>query len=266
MSKGIVLFAHNNDAIDYVAQAVFCCKKIKEHLKLPVTLITSENVKEDIFDNVIKIENPNTKQTRNMYDGEIRKNVLWSNQSRSTVFDLTPYEETIVMDTDYIVENDTLLKAFQTKQDFLINYDAQHIDFKSKMTSEMKYISDTGIKMCWATVFYFKKLGRVKNLFTLIDHIKQHWSFYRFRYQLKELTYRNDFAFSIAIHIMNGFSQSDWPNKLPCKLFYITDRDKIISHKDSTWTFELQGGLKCYIKDLNIHVMNKIGLEKIIND
>ena len=130
----------------------------------------------------------------------------------------------------------------------------------------MKYISDTGIKMCWATVFYFKKLGRVKNLFTLIDHIKQHWSFYRFRYQLKELTYRNDFAFSIAIHIMNGFAQSDWPNKLPCKLFYITDRDKIISHKDSTWTFELQGGLKCSIKDLNIHVMNKIGLEKIIND
>ncbi len=165
MSKGIVLFAHNNDAIDYVAQAVFCCKKIKEHLQLPVTLITSENVKEDIFDNIIKIKNPNTKQTRNMYDGEIRKNVLWSNQSRSTVFDLTPYEETIVMDTDYIVENDTLLKAFQTKQDFLINYDAQHIDFKSKMTSEMKYISDTGIKMCWATVFYFKKVERVKNLF-----------------------------------------------------------------------------------------------------
>ena len=30
MSKGIVLFAHNNDAIDYVAQAVFCCKKIKD--------------------------------------------------------------------------------------------------------------------------------------------------------------------------------------------------------------------------------------------
>ena len=50
MSKGIVLFAHNNDTIDYVAQAVFCCKKIKEHLKLPVTLITSENVKEDVFD------------------------------------------------------------------------------------------------------------------------------------------------------------------------------------------------------------------------
>jgi len=54
MSKGIVLFAHNNDAIDYVAQAVFCCKKIKEHLKLPVTLITSEDVKQDILTTSLK--------------------------------------------------------------------------------------------------------------------------------------------------------------------------------------------------------------------
>ena len=70
---------HNNDNADYVAQAVFCCKKIKEHPNFPVTLITSENVKEDVFDNIIKIKIPNTKQTRNMYDGEIL-NVLWSNQ------------------------------------------------------------------------------------------------------------------------------------------------------------------------------------------
>ena len=132
---------------------------IKKHLKLPVTLITSEtDINKDVFDNIIKIDNPNTNQTRNMHDGDIRKNVLWSNHTRSTVFDLSPYEETIVMDTDYMVENDTLLKAFETKEDFLINYDAQHIDFESTMTNEMKYISDTGIKMCWATVFYFKKV------------------------------------------------------------------------------------------------------------
>ena len=187
--------------------AVFCCKKIKEHLD--VTLITSENVKEDVFDNIIKIKNPNTNKQEICMTEKSQKRFV-EQSTRSTVFDLT-YEETIVMDTDYIVENSTLIKAFQTKEDFLINYDAQHIDFESKMTSEMKYISDTGIKMCWATVFYFKKVGRVKNLFTLIDHIKQHWSFYRFRYQLKELTYRNDFAFSIAIHMMNGFTQSDWP-------------------------------------------------------
>ena len=205
-----------------------------------------------------------------MYDGEIRKNLLWSNQSRSTVFDLTPYEETIVMDTDYIVENDTLLKAFQTKEDFLINYDAQHIDFESTMTSEMKYISDTGIKMCWATVFYFKKVGRVKNLFTLIDHVKQHWSFYRFRYQLKELTYRNDFAFSIAIHMMNGYEIGDWAKCLPGKLFYTLDRDQIYQIKDNKLKFLVEKENRSGEYTLastngsNVHVMNKFSLEKVI--
>ena len=55
-------------------------------------------------------------------------------------------------------------------------------------------------------------------------------------------------------------------HRLPCKLFYITDRDKIVSYKDNIWTFEMQDGIKCSVKDLNIHVMNKIALEKVIND
>ena len=62
------------------------------------------------------------------------------------------------MDTDYIVSNDSLNKVFDSKEDFLINYKAQHVDFNSKYTDEMKYVSDTGIEMCWATVFYFKKV------------------------------------------------------------------------------------------------------------
>ena len=65
--------------------------------------------------------------------------------------------------------------------------------------------------------------------------------------------------------MMNGFTDSNCPNRLP-KLFYITDRDKIVSYKDNTWTFEMPDGIKCSVKDLNIHVMNKIALEKVIND
>jgi hypothetical protein len=60
--------------------------------------------------------------------------------------------------------------------------------------------------------------------------------------------------------------KSDWPIQLPIKLFYITDRDKIVSYKDNTWKFKLQGELDCKIEDINIHVMNKIGLMKVIKD
>ena len=266
MSKGVVLFAFNNKAINYVEQAEFCAKKIIKHLQLPVTIVTSDKVtNKDLFDKIIVIPKEEN-QTRNFYDGDQRQKAFWNNKSRTTAYDLSPYHETLVMDTDFIVENDLLLKVFGKGHDFLINHEAQHLDFQSNMTDEMKYISDSGIKMCWATVFYFQKTDRVKRLFTLINHIKDHWSFYRFRYQLLQNTYRNDFAFAIALHILNGHMKSDWPIQLPIKLFYITDRDKIVSYKDNTWQFKLQGDLDCKIKDINIHVMNKIGLMKVIKD
>ena len=266
MTRGVLLFAHNNSVVDYVKQAEFCAVHIKKHLKLPVCLVTSNEVsKQDIFDTIIKVENPNQTQTKSFNDGTERHQGLWSNQTRPGAYELSPYDETIVMDTDFILENNNLLKVFDSNEDFLINYEAQHIDFESTMTEEMKYVSDTGIKMCWATVFYFKKTKRIKMLFELISHIQTKWEFYRFKYQITNVNYRNDFAFAIALHMMNGYVESSWPKQLPCKLFYITDKDIIESYKDNQWQFTMQSGLKCKVSDLNIHIMNKIGLNKIID-
>jgi hypothetical protein len=265
MSKGVLLFAHNNSTVDYVKQADFCAKQIQKHLKLPVCLITSNEVcEQNNFNHVIFVKSPDQIQKRSYYDGNEHHKDFWNNQSRPDAYKLTPYEETIVMDTDYIVSNDSLNKVFDSKEDFLINYKAQHVDFNSKYTDEMKYVSDTSIEMCWATVFYFKKTERTRILFELIDHIRNEWEFYRFKYQITNTNYRNDFAFAIALHMMNGFAESQWPKQLPCKLFYVTDKDIVESYSNNQWHFTLQSGLKCKLQDMNIHIMNKIGLNKII--
>ena len=44
MSQGVLLFAFNNKAVNYVEQAEFCCKKIRKHLQLPVTIVTADEV------------------------------------------------------------------------------------------------------------------------------------------------------------------------------------------------------------------------------
>ena len=44
MTQGVLLFALNNLEVDYIKQAVFCAKKIKEHLKLPVALVTDNSI------------------------------------------------------------------------------------------------------------------------------------------------------------------------------------------------------------------------------
>ena len=40
MTKGVLLFANNNEHIDYVKQAIFCAKRIKKFTNLSVALVT----------------------------------------------------------------------------------------------------------------------------------------------------------------------------------------------------------------------------------
>ena len=40
MTNGVLLFAHNNQKMDYVKLAIYCARKIKKYLNLPVALVT----------------------------------------------------------------------------------------------------------------------------------------------------------------------------------------------------------------------------------
>ena len=42
MTKGILVFAVNNDNVDYVLQACFVAKRAKQFLNIPVTLVTTD--------------------------------------------------------------------------------------------------------------------------------------------------------------------------------------------------------------------------------
>ena len=129
MSKGVLLFAQNNHSIDYIKQAIFCAKKIKKHLGIPVALATDNSAYlketypyyEKYISHVIELDWYECKQKRTYRDGTMsNKDLEWRNHDRATAYDITPFDETIVMDTDFIIGNDILLNAFDTDQDFLI--------------------------------------------------------------------------------------------------------------------------------------------------
>lgn len=278
-TQGIVFFAHNNQHVDYVKQAIFGATQAKKHLNKSVTLITS-NKKHlyqhyakyaKVFDNIIEVDDYKTLQTKNFNDGPNNTiNDHWKNHLRSTAYELSPYEETIVMDTDYIICNKNLLKCFQTKEDLLIHKKAVYLNYYNKIDHMVKTLSDSSIDMYWATVFYFKKTPKIKKLFELIAHVKENWDFYRFINQVIEPAFRNDYAFSIAIHILNGYQKDIWPYALPDKLYYVTDKDIPESFNEDTWTFLLYNSdrtvLKTVSKDINIHIMNKLSLDRIIQE
>ena len=69
MSQGVVLLAQNNGIIDYIKQAEFTAKRVKDYLDLPTTLITNKEYKGNFnFDNVITI-NDSADQNKKRYCG-----------------------------------------------------------------------------------------------------------------------------------------------------------------------------------------------------
>jgi hypothetical protein len=82
---------------------------------------------------------------------------------------------------------------------------------------------------------------------------------------------RNDFVFSIAIHIMNGFSNKTVPQTLPAEFYYTLDRDELYQvNSDGTLIFLVQKpdsfGQYTLAKTgkQNVHVMNKYSYNRNI--
>jgi hypothetical protein len=87
-------------------------------------------------------------------------------------------------------------------------------------------LSDKSIDFYWATVFFFRKNKNTETFFNYLGHIQENWNYYRYVYQIEQSLYRNDFAFSIAIYIMNGnVDNNQFSMPLPGNMVYITDRD-----------------------------------------
>jgi hypothetical protein len=84
------------------------------------------------------------------------------------------------------------------------------------------------------------------------------------------MAFRNDFAFSIAIHIMNGKSNGGFATELPGTMSYVLDKDILldISNDKMKFLVEKQYHFGEYTlaktTGLDVHVMNKFSLSRFI--
>lgn len=277
MSKGYLLLARNNGTNDYVKQAVFCAERIKKFCNdASVSIITNsigylqENFNDTIFDHIIDGNSlPSTDNYRLLFDGALSsKTVKWKNVGRDMLYNLTPYEETIVLDTDYIMSNDNLDKCFGSVNDIMMYKDSEYLGNNS--SKEFTRCGDQSIDFYWATVLYFKKTPEVKIFFDLVSHIRENWIYYNYLYQINSNNFRNDYAFSIATHTMNDMTQSNFVSELPGKMYYIKDQDFLEKIQDEKMIFlvgkdnHLGEYTLLSTQGLNVHILNKSSLERQI--
>lgn len=267
MKKGVLLYAYNTE-FNYINLAIICAKRIKKYLQLPITLVTDNkntipnNI--DLFDNILEFSD-NIEQQKRFYNGANSEVYYWKNSSRVNSFDITPYDKTLVLDVDYIVSSNFLVQCMDLQSDFLIFKEFNDLS-KTRKNVEFSHISNFSIPFYWATVFIFEKNKKNKIFFDLIKFIKNNWDYYRLIYQISDPKFRNDFAFSIAIHILSGYLPKSFVDTIPGKIHFVQDRDFLINAKDNSLVFLVQDEASktnyspIKVNNLDVHVMNKFSL------
>ena len=288
MSKGFMMFAHNNDEIDYLKLAIVNAMLIKENCDIhDITVVTNQasydyNVetlgKEFIHDavsNFIITEKDSAFKTANqrMYKdtNHTSKPLSFYNKDRGDAYELRPYDETILIDADYLILSDALNNCWGHNNDVMMNWSYEDIMYEREDPT-LRRLHPVGITMYWATVVYFKKGNFAEQFFSTVQHVRDNRDYYQSIYKWPGRLYRNDYSFSIAAHMLGGFKDKAIP-QLPLPTLYKTfDRDDVQSapaKNEIIFYLEKPKSLGdfmiCKWKGVDIHVMNKWAINRISN-
>ena len=125
MTRGIVMHAYNNDQVDYSLIALCNALAIKSNLNVPVCLITysgsaewlvesqGQALVDKAFDEIIindGVFDEHLKVSRRRFSDTPHTTFTlpWYNTTRADTYELTPFDETLLIDSDYLVMDNTL--------------------------------------------------------------------------------------------------------------------------------------------------------------
>jgi hypothetical protein len=288
MSRGVLMFAHNNEEIDYIKLAVVNALLIQKNLGIKdITVVTDpfslkhaektlgKRLLKKAISNIIvnekdkKFKNTNVRLYKDTSHSV--KNLPFYNVNRCDAYDISPYDETLLLDVDYLILSDTLNQCWGHNNELMMNWKFQDIMYERKDPS-LNRLNHLGITMYWATVVYFRKTEYAESFFNFVKHVKNNPQYYRDLYKWQGTLYRNDYSFSIAAHMMSGFTDKGIP-QLPTTLYKSFDTDDIHSAVDkNTIVMYLEKPkspgdfILTKWQDIDLHVMNKWAINRISDE
>jgi hypothetical protein len=107
----------------------------------------------------------------------------------------------------------------------------------------------------WATAILFRKTVKSKMLFDLVGRVQRNYLYYMKLYHMREGNFRNDYAFTIANNILNGYDLSFDQGIVTPMLTFADVTTSITTRGDMLIVKERE---RAYvIPRQNIHVMDK---------
>lgn len=272
MTRGVLLFAHNNREVDYALLSIIAGGLAKKYLNVPVSLVTDKETKEwmeksdilekaeKVFDKIILTKRIDNNNVRKLNDGSQSKLVPFLNATRYQAYELSPYERTLLIDSDFLIFSDRLSNYWDHPASVLIGHSVNDI-VGDRIGYLDKTVSETGPHLYWATTVMFSKNKEAATFFKLLEIISKEYEVFGDLYRFNTKQFRNDIVFSVAKHIMDGFAVNDSDSLPP--LLTVQDRDMLIKVTNSQLHFLINNSqapdtyFVSSIKDLDVHIMNK---------
>ena len=265
MTTGALIFAFDNESTDYVTMAQWSARNIRRHLNIPTAIVTDINPKDPRlagFDQVI----PATAASGGTrWFEDYQATVTWHNAGRTDAYTLSPWDQTLVLDADYVVASDQLKILLDSDQDFLAHATAYDITNVNDFAA-LNHCGEYNMPMSWATVMMFRKSTHAELVFDCMQMIRDNWRHYKDLYRITSSTYRNDYALSIALTIVNG--QTLEYSSIPWALASVTPEHTLTRTSKDCYRIDYQDQDKrprwTTIRNQDFHAMGKRHLEKII--
>ena len=265
MTTGALIFAFNNEQTDYVALARWCAENIRRHLDIPTAIVTDLDAGDPRVSGFDRVITANATSGGKRYFEDYQASVTWHNAGRTDAFDLSPWQQTLVLDADYVVASNQLKTLLDSDQEFLAHASAYDITGSSDFV-DLNHYGEYRMPMSWATVMMFRKCEHAELIFDCMKMVKANWNHYKQLYKIPSPTYRNDHALSIALNLVNGQTLQHpaiaWDlasvvpehavTKLAQDCYKISYRDR---DNRPRWIS---------IRNQDFHAMGKLHLEKII--
>lgn len=171
MSRGFLIFAHNSNGIDYVEQAYALALSIKHSQTAvnSVTLVTNDNVLkkyQKVFDHIISI--PWTD------DREVTR---FAGEHRWKLFHVTPYDETIVLDSDMLLLED-ISEWWSYCSNYNLKFCSQIKNYKLENIVDQlhrKTFISNKLTSPYFALHYFKKSQQAFEFYKVLEFVCNNW-------------------------------------------------------------------------------------------
>mgnify|MGYP003116609719 CR=1 FL=1 len=249
MTTGVLMYCFDTPTTEYSKLALKSCELIKKNLNLPITIVTDHNTHRKFpqFGGLsYRIIKPQTQNYR-FYRG---KNVPWYNMERAKAYEHSLYETTLLLDCDYLCFTPNLLELCKSDNDFLLHNKVNDITGLNRIAGRL----ESTIPIVWATVVMFKKTERVKTFFDMIKHVQQNYEHFRNLYRIKFKNYRNDYAFAIALHQLEGQIYNN--NYISSPMNMLPHEFDVLDIDSSSVVYKYNKKINV-ITDMDVHVLDK---------